>query len=106
MPDPSQPTLEQLHAVARAHGVGTDFWGFYGELTPVSAATLTEILMALGVDVSSAQAREQAVIDRADHPWRQMVPPTVVMREGTPTSFPVHIPDGDPVEVTIVDEWG
>ena len=106
MPDPSAPTLEQLHAVAGAHGVGTDFWGFYGELTPVSGQTLTAILTALGVDVSSAEACEQAVRDRADHPWRQMVPPTVVMREGTPTSFPVHVPDGDPVDVTIVDEWG
>ena len=106
MPDPSAPTLEQLHAVAGVHGVGTDFWGFYGELTPVSGQTLTAILTALGVDVSSAEACEQAVRDRADHPWRQMVPPTVVMREGTPTSFPVHVPDGDPVDVTIVDEWG
>jgi 4-alpha-glucanotransferase len=106
MPDAPQPSLDQLHAVAHAHGVGTDFWGFYGELTQVSAQTLTAVLSALGVDVSTAEACEQAVIDRSNHAWRQFLPPTIVMREGQPTSFLVHVPDGDPVEVWVIDETG
>ena len=39
MPDPAHsveaptaPSLEQLQALAKAYGVGVDFWGFYGDL--------------------------------------------------------------------------
>ena len=100
------PSLEQLQAVAKAHGVGVDFWGFYGNLLPVSAETLVRVLSALGVDVSTGPACERALGDRVDHEWRQMVPPTIIMREGSPTSFPVHVHDGAQVRVWVIDEEG
>ena len=75
MPDPAHsveaptaPSLEQLQALAKAYGVGVDFWGFYGDLHAVSALTLTKVLAALGVDASTEQACESALADRAAQP--------------------------------------
>lgn len=106
MSEPAAPSLEQLQALARAHGVGVDFYGFYGDLQQVSAETLTRVLGALGVDATTEDACAAALIDRADHSWRQLLPPTVVMREGQPTSIPVHVRHGESVQVWVTDEWG
>lgn len=100
------PTLPALQALAKAYGVGVDFWGFYGDLHPVSATTLTRILGALGVDASTQARVDRAMAEREEAPWRRMLPPTVVMRAGEPTAVPVHVLDGDPVSVHVLDEDG
>lgn len=100
------PSLEQLQDLARAYGVGIDFWGFYGDLQQVSAGTLTRILGALGVDASTEQSCARALADREAQPWRTLLPPTVIMRHGKPTSVAVHLHHGDDVRVWIVDESG
>ena len=101
-----EPSLDRLQVLAAAHGVGIDFWSFYGQLQQVSAQTLVRVLQSLGVDASTGQACEQAIADREDEPWRRLLPPTIVVREGDSVSFPVHVADGDPVRVWIVDESG
>lgn len=108
MPDEvvQEPELARLQELAQAYGVGVDFWGFYGDLHPVSARTLTRVLGALGVSATTPATVEHALAERADHPWRHIVPPTVVKREWAPAKVPVHIFDGDPVRVWIVDEAG
>lgn len=45
---------------SRACGVVSTAGGFYGDLHPVSAQTLTNVLASLGVDASTDQACEQA----------------------------------------------
>ncbi len=105
MPDTSlaSPRLREL---AAAYGVGVDFWGFDGRRRDVSAATLTKVLGALGVDASTPAAVERALAEHADEPWRRMLPPTVVKREGAPAKVAVHVLAGDPVRVQVVDEHG
>jgi 4-alpha-glucanotransferase len=100
------PTLDRLQVLAKACGVGTDYWGFYGDLHPVEATTLTRVLAALGVGAETAAEVEAALVEVELAPWRRMLPTTVVMRGGHPTSVPVHIVDGDPVRVWVIDETG
>ena len=105
-PPQTRPGLDELREVALAYGVGTDFYGFYGSLQQVGAETLTRVLGALGVDVSTQTRCATALLDHENRPWRQLLPPTVVMREGAPTSVPVHVAAGDGVRVWVVDEQG
>ncbi|MGV1007023.1 MAG: 4-alpha-glucanotransferase [Dermatophilaceae bacterium] len=108
MPDDvvQEPELAQLQELARAHGVGIDFWGFYGDLHPVPARTLTSVLGALGVDATTSAAVEQSRAEAADDPWRRILPPTVVKREWAPSKVHVHVLEGDPVRVWVIDETG
>ena len=56
------PSLEQLQAVAKAHGVGVDFWGFYGNLLPVPAETLIRVLTACCLDLCFSKHCARIVI--------------------------------------------
>jgi 4-alpha-glucanotransferase len=94
------PALAEL---ARAYGVMTEYVDWRGQRVRVSAATIEAVLAALGVDTSDpARARER----REHEPWLRMLPPTVVTVAGERTWVPVHVPDGDPVEVWVELEDG
>ncbi|MFF3066354.1 4-alpha-glucanotransferase [Oerskovia sp. NPDC057915] len=90
---------EPLVQLAAAHGVAPDFWGFDGTQRQVSAQTLVAVLEALGVPASSPEKVAVSLEHSVDDEWRQMLPPTVVVRQGDEVRFPVHVADGAPVEV-------
>ncbi len=93
--DLPQPLLD----LAERFGVVPDFWGFGGEKRTVSAETLVAVLAALGVDASSPERAALALEHAEDEEWRRALPPAVVLREGTTRRLPVHVTDGDPVQV-------
>ena len=90
-----------LDRLAHACGVGTEFWAFNGSQQRVADDTLIAVLAAMGVDASSPERIELALAFREDDPWRAALPATVVVREGSSTDIPVHLPDGTDVEVWI-----
>jgi len=90
---------DQLMRLAAAHGVVPDYWGFDGTHRWVTPATLIAVLAALGVDASSPERAEVALSHAEDAPWRQMLPPVVVVRAGADNELVVHVADGDPVTV-------
>ncbi|MET4226187.1 4-alpha-glucanotransferase [Oerskovia enterophila] len=92
---------EPLVQLAAVHGVAPDFWGFDGERRPVSAQTLVAVLEALGVPASSPEKVAVSLEHSEDDTWRQMLPPTVVVRQGVGARFPVHVTDGAQVEVWV-----
>lgn len=92
---------ESLLRLARECGVGTEYWAFDGSEQRVDAATLVAVLGALGIDASSPERIEVALRHLEDEPWREPMPPTVIAREGHAVDFPVHVWDGEPVEVWI-----
>jgi 4-alpha-glucanotransferase len=99
--DDTQGPSEALLRLATAHGIVPDHWGFHGDLRRASAGTLRAVLAALGVDASSPERIDVALAHVDDQPWRRVLPPVVVTREGRQQQLPVHVTDGDPVHVWI-----
>ncbi len=106
--DESQGPTESLLRLCAAYGVVPDHWGFHGELRKASTATLTAVLAALGVDAGNPQRIDLALAHVEDQPWRRVLPPVVVVRQGRPAHIPVHVTHGDAVEawLELDDEAG
>jgi 4-alpha-glucanotransferase len=101
----SEPS-STLTELASAFGIATDFWDWQGQHTIVSAQSIRQVLAALGVDASTDEAAAHALADRRLLPWRRVLPPTVVMREGWTPWVPVHLPHGSDVRLDIALETG
>jgi len=96
-----------LVAVATAYGVATEYWDWRGEYVEVAAETVVAVLSAMGVDASSEDAAEAALVAVDTERWRRMLPPCLVRRVDDPgTTFWVHVVHGDPVEVYLELEDG
>jgi len=103
---PSPEPSPELADLARASGVATEYWDWQGHQVIVSAKTISAVLKALGIAASGEAAIATSVAEVADKGWRRTLPPIVVCREGSPRWVPVHLPDGDLVEVWTVLEDG
>jgi 4-alpha-glucanotransferase len=81
----------------------TEYADWRGRQVEVSAETIEAVLRAMGVDTADPEAARA----RKEHePWLRMLPPTVVTVEARRTWVPVHVPDGDQVEVWVEVEGG
>jgi 4-alpha-glucanotransferase len=96
----SSPALVEL---AHSYGVATDYHDWRGRPVDVPAEAVSDVLRAMGVDVSDP---EQALAAREEARWSRTLPACVVVRQGEHSSFAVHVPHGDPVEVTVEMETG
>lgn len=105
MPDHSLD-LEKLHRLADAYNVATEFWGFNGEHVSVDQDTLIAVLAAMGVDATSNDMIEAALVAKEEAPWRQILPSCVVTRNDRELTVPVHVPHGWDVVLTILCEDG
>ena len=97
---------ELLRWLAEAYGVGTSYQGWDGQPHDVAAGTLVRVLAALGVDAHTDQLIEHELAEAELAPWRRMLPPAVVIQEGTPGQVSVHVPHGSPVRMWAVTEDG
>ena len=103
---PDHPT-ERLVELAKAFDVATDYWDWQGEHVVVPAATIRAVLGALGVDASSEEAAQRALDEVAVKPWRRLLPPVVVVREGeADRTVAVHVPHGQDVALRVALEEG
>ncbi|MEC5181021.1 4-alpha-glucanotransferase [Arthrobacter sp. CG_A4] len=96
----------RLRELAAAHGVGTSYWGWDGVERTVSDTTLRSVLAALGVPAGEAAGTERSLNDARLAPWRRLLPPVVVAREGQELRLNVHLPHGSAVRVWIDAEDG
>ncbi len=103
---PSGLPSPALAALARAHGVATEWWDWQGSHTVVSDASIHTVLTALGIQVESEQDVQAALADVDLAPWRRTLPPVVVMREGWTPWVTVHVPHGEHVELELELESG
>lgn len=96
----------RLLDLAARHGVGTDYTDWRGTHVRVHPSTIVAVLAALDIDASSPEAVERALDDDEMRAWRRTLPPSLVVREGSRASVPVHAPAEIPVHVEIVLESG
>ena len=96
------PELVQL---ARAHGVATGYLDWAGTSVEVSETAVVAALAALDVDASTDAAVSAALADVEEAPWRRLLPPFVVARDGT-GEVALVADDGVPVLLDLVLEDG
>jgi 4-alpha-glucanotransferase len=101
----AEPSLD-LIALAREYDVATEYHGWKGGLEQIPAATLREVLSALGAEVSDDEAIARSLHEVRERPWRSVLPPTVVCREGDGPWVPVHVPHGSTFRCTVELETG
>ena len=100
MPPPAQSTPSRVLAdLARTKGVATEYDDWQGNHVVVPAGTIVAVLRALGIDAADEASAARALAAEADRPWRRLLPPVVVCREGWTPWVPVHLPHGDHAEV-------
>ncbi|MFT4109786.1 4-alpha-glucanotransferase [Propionicimonas sp.] len=99
----SNPFLAEL---ATAFGIATEFWDWKGRLTEVTDETVIAILAAMDVDASDPGRASAALEALRLRPWTRLLPPCVVMEQGTAKSVQVHLPDGAWVRLAVRLEEG
>ena len=99
----SNPFLTEL---ASAFGIATEFWDWKGRLTEVTDETVIAILAGMDVDASDPEHARAALETLRLRPWTRLLPPCVVMEQGTPRRVQVHLPDGDWVRLAVRLEEG
>jgi 4-alpha-glucanotransferase len=97
------PAVREL---AEALGVATQFSDWQGQDTTVPQDTVVAVLEALGVPAGSSEQAAASLDAHRLQPWRQVLPPTVVVRLGATPRVPVHVPHGEAVRVWVELEDG
>ncbi|MDN4479265.1 4-alpha-glucanotransferase [Demequina lignilytica] len=97
---------EALAALARACRVSVEYYAIDGTLVQCSAPAIRAALAAMGVDAGSDVACERSLEALEDLEWSRLVPPVVVVTAGDALELPVHVDDGDEVDVTLRLESG
>jgi 4-alpha-glucanotransferase len=95
-----------LTALAEVYDIATEYWDWQGRHVSVAASTIVSVLEALGVDAGTPELAQQALQQSERERWMRMLPACLAMRQGTPASVWVHVPEGDRVEIWLQLETG
>ncbi len=88
---------ELIDALARAYGIGTEYWDIWGNRHPTSSAVARTLLGVMHVAIENDAAALAALHAREELPWRRTLPPAVVIRADAPLVVPVVLPACDAV---------
>ena len=94
-----------LAALAAAHGVATRYADWSGRTVEVAPEAVVDALASLDVDAGTPSAVDLALVEVQDAPWRQLLPPVVVVR-GSAGHVEVHLDEGAAVSLVIAFEDG
>ncbi|MDK1326618.1 4-alpha-glucanotransferase [Arthrobacter sp. zg-Y1143] len=104
--DQSVPDTDLLHQLADAHHVATTFKGWDGSEQQVTDATLRRVLSAMGLDTATDKDLERSLAQSRAADWKRPLPPTAVVRQGSPGTVAVHLPAGSSAQLTLRLEDG
>ncbi|WP_084626617.1 4-alpha-glucanotransferase [Demequina aurantiaca] len=103
---PAESPSPALARLARECGVSVEYFSWNGVNKQCSASAIRDALAAMGIDASTDEACDASLADLADLPWRRLVPPVTVLREGDERELPIHVRHGDPAAATLHLESG
>jgi len=104
--EPAAAAPDALLTLASACGVSTEYLGHDGNMHQCSPGAMRAALAALDLDASTDEACWKSLAELDDHLWQRTVPPISVLRLGRSREIPVHVTDGDHVEVSLRLESG
>ncbi|MFY9919191.1 MAG: 4-alpha-glucanotransferase [Mycobacterium sp.] len=99
-------TPPSLGELARRYGVATEYVDWTGRHVEVPETTLVAVLAALGVPATTEDDRVAALAAHDRDYWTRSLPPAIVARTDTDSSFWVHVTHGEPVGLWIRLEDG
>lgn len=99
-------TAASLAELAHRFGVATEYHDWTGRSVPVEEDTLIAVLAALGVEAHTEEGRAAALSAQDTRHWSRPLPPTIIGRADSETSFWVHVTHGDPAHVWVRLEDG
>ncbi|KAA0108632.1 4-alpha-glucanotransferase [Mycolicibacterium sp. P1-5] len=99
-------TASSLAELAHRFNVATEYQDWTGRSVPVEEDTLVAVLTALGVDSRTEEERAAALSLHDARHWSRPLPPTIIGRGDSETSFWVHVTHGDPAHVWVRLEDG
>jgi len=82
--------------LAESHGISTEFWDWKGQHRKPNEETLIACLSAMGVDVDAEDWIDEAFRQADEAPWRQPLPPCVVVEQGQEKYVNAHVDAGSP----------
>lgn len=102
----SDADLPAVRELAHRKGIDTEYWDFNGQHHEVSLQTLVTVLGAMDIHLSDRASVERALVALDEEPWRRVLPPCLVVRQGQEVQVPVHLPHGTQLRVEIEFENG
>ncbi len=99
-------TPPSLGELAGRYGVAVEYEDWTGCHVDVPETTLVAVLAALGVPAATEDERTAALATHDRDYWSRCLPPTIVARADSDSSFWVHVTHGDPVGLWIRLEDG
>ncbi|MGC5247323.1 4-alpha-glucanotransferase [Gordonia sp. DT219] len=96
----------RLAELARRSGVATSYVGWGDTDHEVSASTLRSVLDAMGIAADTDEQIDDSLAELDIAAWRTLVAPVTVLTEGDAATLWVHVPHGNPVELTLTTEGG
>ncbi|MGW0578066.1 4-alpha-glucanotransferase [Streptomyces sp. NPDC002920] len=95
----TEPLGEELARLAALHGVAVSYQPSPDRTVTASAAAVTGVLAALGVDAGTPEAVRAALDAREGELRERLLPPTVVQWSGSPCEALAALPEGTRVRV-------
>lgn len=94
-------THPELVRLADRYGVSTEYRDWHGQDAPVSVRTVVAVLAAFGVPAATDDEIAASLRAAELQPWRRVLPPVVVMRQGERSAVDVHLPSGARATVSV-----
>ncbi|OGO03197.1 MAG: 4-alpha-glucanotransferase [Chloroflexi bacterium RBG_13_53_26] len=84
--------LSQLHELAHAHGIETDYYDMGNHRREASPEAILLVLKALGSPVETFDDIPSALKERHQATWRRCLEPVVVVWDGVPAAVELRLP--------------